>query len=92
MCRVIAGDVSGRVYDGEDPSFIDIDYTDEATTVTVHFGGFLSSSCGGLSQFEWAIGAGWEEDERENVMKFTHKGLVVDAVAGSGYAQVCMYS
>ena len=82
--------MAGSVYDGEDPNFIDIDYTDEATTVTAHFAGFLSSRCGGLSYFEWAVGSSWEEEEeRETVMEFTSHGLVVvDSTTGSGYAQV----
>ena len=84
----MAGDVSGRVYDGEDPGLIDVDYTDEATAVTVHFAGFLSSQCGGLSQFLWAIGEGWEGEKRESVMEFTDKGVVVDTATGLGYAQV----
>ena len=88
--RVVAGDVSGRVYDGEDPALIDVDYTDEATAVTVHFAGFRSSRCGGLSHFQWAVGEGWEGEQRESLMTFTDRGIVVvDAASGGGYAQVC---
>lgn len=86
--RVMAGDVSGRVYDGENPDLIDVDYTDEATAVTVHFVGFLSSQCGGFSQFLWAIGEGWEGEKRESVMEFTDRGMVVDTATGFGHAQV----
>ena len=86
----MAGDVSGRVYDGEDPALIDVDYTDEATAVTVHFAGFRSSQCGGLSHFQWAVGEGWEGEQRESLMTFTDRGIVVvDAASGGGYAQVC---
>ena len=76
------------VYDGEDPTLIDIDYTNEATAVTVHFSGFSSTRCGGVSHYEWAVGEGWEEEHRETVMEFTERGIVVDGSTGSGYAQV----
>ena len=85
----MAGNVPGRVYDGEDPDLIDVDYTDEATAVTAHFEGFPSSDCGGFSRFEWAIGEGWERDQQDTVMSFTDRGVVVDPATGSGYAQVC---
>ena len=91
LFRVVAGDVSGVVYDGEDPGLIDTDYTDEATAVTAHFSGFLSTRCGGVARYEWAVGVGWEEGERENLMEFTERGIVMDGHSGSGYAQVCVY-
>ena len=79
-----------RVYDGEDPGLIDVDYTDEATAVTIQFSGFVSFQCGGLSHFQWAVGEGWEGEERDSVLELTDRGLVVlDIASGLGYAQVC---
>ena len=87
--------MSGRVYDGEDPALIDVDYTDETTAVTVHFDGFSTTRCGGVLRYEWAVGEGWSEELQQTVMKFTERGIVVDTNSGSGYAQVhvntCMY-
>ena len=89
-CRVLSREVSSRVSDGEDPDLIDVDYTDEATAVTVHFDGFSGSRCGGMSRYEWAVGEGWEEEEeQQTIMSFTERGLVVvNGTSGSGYAQV----
>ena len=88
--RVIIGDIPGIVNDGEDP-MIDVQFTDEATAVTAHFSGFLSTRCGGVAYYEWAVGEGWGDGERESVMIFTEKGVVVvDSSIGSGYVQVCV--
>ena len=80
------------VYDGEDLALIDVDYTDEATAVTVHFSGFSSTRCGGVSHYEWAVGEGWEEGRQETVMEFTERGIVVNWSTGSGYAQVYYFT
>ena len=79
------GDSAGVVYDGEDPSFIDVDYTDELTAITAQFYGFFSQSCGGISSYEWAVGG---DSSRESVLPFTDSGVVVIGTNGSGYAQV----
>ena len=90
-CRVVTGDTPGQVYDGENPALIDVDYTDEASAVTIHFDGFWTSVCGGVSHYEWSIGTSWEEGEMESIMSFTERGIVSDAATSSGYAQVnCM--
>ena len=69
---------------------IDVQFTDEATAVTAHFSGFSSTRCGGVVYYEWAVGEGWGDGERESVMSFTEKGVVVeDPSSGSGYVQVC---
>ena len=86
---VAPGDAAGTVSDGDDPSGVDIDYTDEITAVSATFSGFLSQSCGGFARFEWAIG----EDpvvSKESVLPFTDSGVVVVG-NGSGYAQVGIY-
>ena len=85
LLRVAPGDTAGVVTDGEDP---DIDYTDELTAITAHFYGFFSQTCGGVSQYEWAVGVGEEGGGRETVLPFTDSGIVVIGTNGSGYAQV----
>lgn len=85
---VVVDEVSGKVFDGENPALIDADYTDEATAVTVHFDGFSTTRCGGVLRYEWAVGDGWREGEQETVMRFTDRGIVVNSNGGSGYAQV----
>ena len=85
----MAGDSPGQVYDGETP-LSDDDFTDEATAVTIHFTGFSIGQCEGISHYEWAVGTDWTgEEELENVMEFTERGIVVtDITTGTGYAQV----
>ena len=70
---------------GRTLSFIDVDYTDELTAITAHFYGFFSQSCGGISNYEWAVGG---DSSRESVLPFTDSGVVVVGTNGSGYAQV----
>lgn len=70
-----------------DGTLEDIDYTDEITAVTAHFVGFNSELCGGISSYEWALGVDYEGLDRESVMPFTTKGVVVGE-NGTGYAQV----
>ena len=91
FCRAIDGDTPGTVYDGENPGLIDVDYTDEATAITAHFSGFVTARCGGMPRFEWAVGEGWGDGERESIMAFTERGIVQTEEFGSGYAQVCTY-
>ena len=71
---------------------IDVDYTDEATAITAHFSGFVTAHCGGMPHFEWAVGEGWGDGERESVMAFTEGGIVQTEELGSGYAQVRAYN
>ena len=78
------GDTAGNVRDGEDPT-VDIDYTDEVTVISAHFDGFRSRSCGGIVQYEWAVGI--DGVGRETVFEFTVKGLIFSS-DGSGKAQV----
>lgn len=84
------GDNAGVVFDGEDPDFVDTDYTDEVTAITAHFNGFSSQLCGGISRYEWAIGEGSEPLRRESVLPFTSKGIVALSSPGTGYAQVLL--
>ncbi len=86
MHRVSVGDTSGTVYDGDRTGSLDFDFTDETTAITMHFDGFSSQSCGGISRYEWAVGVG--EEEREQILPFTEQGIVVTGTGGSGYAQV----
>ncbi len=88
MTRVSVGDAAGVVTDGDKPGSLDIDFTDETTAITMHFYGFSSQSCGGISQYEWAIGLEDEGQKREEVLPFTDYGIVVMDTGGSGYAQV----
>ncbi len=87
--RVVDGDSAGVVIDGDSPDLIDIDYTDEVTTVTTHFYDFNSQTCGGISEYKWAVGVADEEGgvAKESVMSFTTRGIVTLDIPGSGYAQ-----
>ena len=68
---------------------MDIDYTDEVTAITTQFYGFNSQACGGISQYEWAVGVANREGGvvKESVMAFTSIGVVTLSTPGSGYAQ-----
>ena len=90
VCRVYEGDSAGVVLDGEDPDFVDDDYTDEVTAITAHFYGFSSQLCGGILQYEWAIGEGSDLSTRESIMPFTTKGIVTLSSNGTGYAQTLL--
>ena len=89
LLRVVGGDSAGVVIDGDSPDQTDIDYTDEVTTVTAQFFGFNSQACGGISQYEWAVGVASREGGvvKESVMAFTTVGVVTLPTPGSGYAQ-----
>ena len=83
------GPTAGVVFDGEVPDE-DIDHTYNVATVTAHFSGFHSSVCGGIQHYEWSVGSGTEEEERESVMGFTSWGLTFSELEGTGRAQVCV--
>ena len=84
VSSVIEGDTAGNVRDGENPTD-DIDYTDETTAITTHFDGFNSQSCGGIIQYEWAVGI--DGIGQEEVFAFTENGIIFEP-DGSGRAQV----
>ncbi len=89
LLRIVDGDSAGVVIDGDSPDLIDVDYTDEHTAVTVQFYGFNSQTCGGISEYEWAVGVANNEGNvvKEAVMPFTTYGIVTLDNPGSGYAQ-----
>lgn len=82
------GDHAGVVYDGFYPGNVDIDFTDEVTAISAYFDGFLGQQCGGIAQYQWAIGSD-DEQNRGSVMSYTDDGIVVVG-NGSGYAQVSL--
>lgn len=82
--RVVGGDQAGSVFDGYIP-YMDTDYTDEFSSISAYFNGFFSQRCGGISQYQWAVGSG--ENDKGSVLPFTDSGIVVVG-NGSGYAQV----
>ena len=55
--------------------------------MSAQFIGFESELCGGISSHEWAIGEGHQGLERESVMPFTTRGIVLRENS-TGYAQV----
>ena len=72
------------MYDGYYP-FDDVDYTDEMSSISTYFSGFFSQQCGGVVQYQWAVGEGY--DDKTSVLPYTEMGVVVLG-NGSGYAQV----
>ena len=79
-------DHAGIVYDGFYPGNVDIDFTDEVAAISAYFDGFLGQQCGGIAQYQWAIGSD-DEQNKGSVMPYTDSGIVVVG-NGSGYAQV----
>lgn len=75
------------VLDGGGAEMRDYDYTDEVTVVTAHFYGFSSQTCGGIAEYQWAVGVASEGLERESVLQFISDG-VTDNGDGSGHAQL----
>ena len=89
MCSVVPGPTAGVVFDGENPNE-DIDYTYNVATVTAHFSGFHSIVCGGIQHYEWSIGSGVAEGEKDDIMGLTSRGLTFSETGGEGRAQVCV--
>ncbi len=82
--RISGEDYAGAVYDGYYP-FDDIDYTNELSSISTYFNGFFSQQCGGIVQYQWAVGHG--DDDKTSILSYTEAGMVVVG-NGSGYAQV----
>jgi hypothetical protein len=76
---------AGIVLDGGGQE--DYEFTDEVTAVTTRFYDFSSTTCGGITGYEWAVGQGVEGVARESVLPFTTRGLT-DNGDGSGHAQL----
>ena len=89
VCSVVSGPTAGVVFDGENPDE-DIDYTFNVATVTAHFSGFHSIVCGGIQHYEWSIGNGTDDGEKDSVMGLTSRGLTFSESEGKGRAQVCV--
>ncbi len=83
--RVSEKDYAGTVYDGYS-AFDDVDYTDELSSISTYFSGFFSTQCGGIMEYQWAVGH--SSDSKSTVLPYTTNGMVVVG-NGSGYAQVC---
>jgi len=94
LIRIVPGEGAGVVLDGPADAAmattLDIDYTDEMTSVSARFHGFTSEACpGGIVRYEWAVLAGG--DRQTVLLDFTSRGIFESpSGSGSGHAQLPM--
>ena len=92
LVRIATGEGAGVVLDGPADAAmattLDIDYTDEMTSISARFHGFTSEACpGGIVTYEWAVLAG--SDHQTVLFDFTSHGIFESPTgSGSGHAQL----